>query len=114
MQVKQHKSDVALTASNETLCNSLNLCFPNSKKAVFLPLSYHSSQSACFVTLLDTEFLQAQIYRSYYLPNPLRAVSACLHHALKRFLRGRLVVPEVSKQKTAVRANNTKRFLFII
>lgn len=58
VQLKQHKRDVALTASNEMLCNTLNnLCFPSSKKSIFLPLSKHSSRLACFVTLLDPEFL---------------------------------------------------------
>lgn len=91
MQLKQHKSDVALTASNEILCNTLNLCFPSDSKAIFLLFSHQSSQLTCFDTILDKEFLQAQIYGSYYLPYPVRAVDAmsalCYKKVPKRTVR---------------------------
>lgn len=34
--LQQHKSDVVLTAGNEILCNTLNLCIPCGMKALFL------------------------------------------------------------------------------
>lgn len=120
MLLKQHKSDVALTASNEIVCNTLNLCFPYGKRAVFIPFFKKKSLTRAVNLLALSLFYTLNFFKHIFteviicLIHPALSVP-CVLYALKGFLSGRLgVAPSMKAKDRSERRARKRDFFFLL